>query len=128
VDDVKSSRGQSFQVHSTLWWSSQATPYQNKDAKASRAICRRAKHVFRSNLRSPTAHSHDMPVVRTESTPQARHEHKKRAHLSKPRTEGRKRRTLLPACRSLPSEKKLSYKSVWTERQTFIETSLGFRV
>ena len=38
MDDVKSSRGQSFQVHSTLWWSSQATPCQNKGAKTERFV------------------------------------------------------------------------------------------
>jgi len=51
-----------------------------------------------------------MPVVRTKSTPQARHEQKNRAHLSRLRNEGRKRRKLLAACWNLASEEKLWYK------------------
>ena len=82
----------------------------SEQGRKSRAISRGAKHAFRSNLGSPTAHSRNMPVVRTESTPQARHEQKKRAHLSSLRNKGRKRRKLLPACRTLPSEEKLWYK------------------
>ena len=96
-------------------------PLLSGQGRKSQAICRGAKHAFRSNLGSPTAHSRSMPVVRTESTPQARHEQKKRAHLSRLRNEGRKRRKLLPACRSLPGypvkkscgTNSVSYKSVW---------------
>ena len=58
----------------------------SEQGRKSKAICRGAKHAFRSNLGSPTAHSRVQAVVRSESTSKDGKHNKKHAHLSNLRT------------------------------------------
>jgi len=60
-----------------------------------------------------TARSRDMPVVQIESTPQARLEERKHAHLSKLRTEGRKGESCFQPVRPYPVKKSCGTNGVW---------------
>ena len=58
----------------------------SEQERKSRAICREAKHAFRSNLSTPTAHSRVHAVVRSKSTPKDGKNSKKHANLLRLRT------------------------------------------
>ena len=66
----------------------------SEQERKNRPICRGAKHAFRSNLGTPTAHSRAQAVVRSESTPKDGKHSKKHKKMSRLRTKEGKRKEM----------------------------------